>query len=222
MARSTLLMSACLTAALLAAGCTKSGEPTRKNTVESPAPNERTDGNDTNMPQATGDPWKDAEAIAAAKTKAGSLQRRTEELPYMFMARGHRGILVHQGRVVTETGPAVAAGYLRDIGIVKGPGPSIGSVLYALFVLHALPKVEDKAEEGYINSPSERMKDLTARVERDGGQARVVLHYFVDEGMDRGATAGPETRYLVRMTLTIGDGVKAAWKSEDVEWTAPE
>jgi hypothetical protein len=211
-----IALSACLAVTLSAGACGKATD----------AAGNQTGTNDMaqSTPTPTGDPWKDAEAVAAARTGARGLTRRTDELPYLFMAQGRRSVLVHKGAVVTDTGPAAAAAYLKDIGIVAGPGPGIDSVLHLLWALHALPKVEGKPEESYVHSPgNERMKDLTARIEREGGVARIVLHYFVDEDTGGGGdVAGPVTRYLVKMTLAIGAGADPVWKSEDVEWTPPD
>ena len=170
------------------------------------------------MPNS-GDPWKDAEALASAHVKR-TVEKRTDELPYVFHVSGMRSVLVHNGRVVTETGPQVAADYLRDIGIVKGPGPSIESVLHVLWLLRAGPEIEGLHEEGYILSKHERMKEITAQVKRTADSAQIVLHWFLDEGGGGGDSAGPQPRPVTRAVLAIGAaGGKAAWEVQDTEWT---
>jgi hypothetical protein len=233
-------ISCLLAIALAGVGCTRSdrAEPvtgkgphhaTGNGDVETPTDREN------HMPQGTpagdGEAWKRAEAIAAAHVGRNDLRKRTDELPYLFMARGTRGVLVHQGKVVTGTGPAVAGAYLRDIGIIEGPGPGIDAVMDLLYALQALPKVDDLSEEGYFDSPHADMKALAPRVERDAGEARVVLHYFLPQSaihrpdlqqlLQGSRVGGPEPQPVARLTLAIRPQGDAAWQRDHILWTPP-
>lgn len=228
-----------LAVALAGGACTRSDrtEPvTGKSLPPTPGDGEaRTDHTETNMPQGTppanGDPWKHAEAIAAAHAGGRQLTKYRDELPYMFRARGMRGVLVHEGKVITGTGPAVAADYLRDIGIIEGPGPSIDAVDYLLFVLHAFPQVDDLREQSYYYAPAGGFEDLNPRIEREAGEARIVLHYMLpqdaiyrpdlQEQIAGAPAGGPEPRPVARLTLAIRPQGEATWQREDTTWTPP-
>lgn len=189
---------------------------------------------DPNSPEA----WEQAKKIAANVAK-GPFEKRSDALPFMFMAKSPPRVLVHEGEVVTDRGPAVAGRYLRDLGIIRGEGPGIEDVLYLLFALDALPPIEKVSEEiskeAYIHVPDdERLSDLTARVEYDGEQARVVLHYFLpkndsdtedmkenDVGAVDPTMAEPEVRPVARCTLTIPQSGDAEWTIEELNWADP-
>lgn len=203
-----------------AEGADRNNQPSTEDTMTADSPGSA--GN-------TGDSWDQARAVAASHlgVEPDKLNKRNDELPYMFTAPGVRGVLVHQGKVVTDTGPAVAAGYLRDMGVVEGRGPSLNSVLYVLFALRALPAVDKLGEEAYIHSPGvKRMEALTARVEQQGGVARIVLHYFLPEPPVHGGgdTVGRATRPVARLTLEISKSAegKPEWQRQDIQWTSPE
>jgi hypothetical protein len=160
------------------------------------------------------DPWAQARAIAE-KTGAPGLARWTDDLPYLFQAKGTRGVLVHKGAVVTATGPAAAGAYLRDIGILDGKGPSPASILTLLYVLRAFPTVPDLPEQSAIDDLGP--EPLRPRVELAGGRARVILHYRLPGG--RGPSRG--TVPLMRETLDIGPTGDAAWTGEQIEHPLP-
>jgi hypothetical protein len=179
--------------------------------------------------------WEGAEAIAKAYVKRKSFffnRPKVERAPgprYMFWAHGYRGVLVHHGEVLTGRGPEVAASYLRDVGIVAGPGPTIDPVLRTLFVLRALPEVEGFGEEAYVSPDgSGPLKDLHARIEREPGRATIVLFYpgDADSGyFEAGAPDMPEAdlRAVTRMSLAITEspGDPVAWTREDFTWEYP-
>lgn len=179
--------------------------------------------------------WEGAEAIAKAYVKKKSFffnRPKVERAPgprYMFWAHGYRGVLVHHGKVVTGRGLEVAASYLRDVGIVAGPEPTIDQALFTLFVLHALPEVEGFGEEAYVYSDaSGPLKDLRARIEREPGKATILLFYQGDEGsgyLEAGAPDRPEAdlRAVVKMSLTITANPtdEVAWTREDFTWEHP-
>lgn len=180
--------------------------------------------------------WEGAEAIAKAYVKRKSFFFNRPEVQrapgprYMFWAHGYRGVLVHHGKVITGRGLEVAAAYLRDVGIVAGPEPTIDQALSALFVLHALPEVEGFGEEAYVYSDaSGPLKDLRARIEREPGKATIVLSYLGDEDsgyFEAGAPDRPEAdlRAVVKMSLAIAESPKgpAAWTREDFTWEYPK
>jgi hypothetical protein len=163
----------------------------------------------------TSDGWAQAQAIAE-KTSGFRVTRWRDDLPYLFQAKGTRGVLVHNGAVVTARGPAVAGAYLRDLGILDGKGPSPGTIMTLLFVLHAFPEVPDVPEQGAFDELGP--KDLQPRVERAHGHALVILNYGLpsdNPGPDRG------TRPVMRETLDIGPTGDAAWTGAQFEWKAP-
>ena len=171
--------------------------------------------------------WTEAEQLAA-KQKVGAVHKRSAELPFLFSAERTRSVLLHRGALVTKRGPVIAGAYLRDLGVPQGKGPQLDDVLWALWALDALPKVEPIGTEGYVNVPSSRrLADVTARIEYDGPIARVVLHYFKPEGplakdahaassAPQGGRVGSAVRGLVRMTLDIPETGDAAWRREDI------
>lgn len=161
------------------------------------------------------DPWAQARAIAE-KTGAAGLARWTDDLPYLFQAKGTRGVLVHEGAVVTATGPAAAGAYLRDIGILDGKGPGPASILTLLYVLRAFPAVPDLPEQSAIDDLGP--EPLRPRVELSGGRARVILHYRLP-GDGRGPSRG--TVPVMRETLDIGPTGDAAWTGEQFEHPLP-
>jgi hypothetical protein len=182
---------------------------------------------DPNDPAA----WAEAEAVAAAAAPGQKLDRY-DALPFMFMADRPAAVLVHHGRVVTETGAKVAGGYLRDLGIIDGRGPTIEHVLFALFALDAWPPVKDVAKERYINNPhDDATAELNPAVHFDGVTAQVILHYWVVEpGADqpdpddgnvrgsRGQPSGRQARPILRCTLTIAKTGDPAWTVEQQNW----
>ena len=177
--------------------------------------------------------WKEAEAIAA-KASVGQLEKRSDALPFLFMADAPAAVLVHQGAVVTAKGAAAAGAYLRDLGIVDGSGPGIEDVLFVLFAFDAWPPVQDHGahKEQFINSPGDpSLAELTARVDMETEAAHVVLHYWLPE-----PTPPPEdlendvgsidpdsvpvvVRPVLRTTLVIPRAGAAAWKPvEKLNW----
>lgn len=179
--------------------------------------------------------WTEAEQLAA-KQKVGAVRKRSAELPFLFSAERARSVLLHRGAVVTKRGPVVAGAYLRDLGVPQGKGPQLDDVLWALWALDALPKVDPLGPEGYVNVPNNaRLADLTARIEYDGQSAHIVLHYFKPDppmpkdvqvgggprGTGVGGGIGGTTRALVRMTLNIPEKGDAAWRREDINWADP-
>jgi hypothetical protein len=179
--------------------------------------------------------WTEAQQIAA-KQGAGEVHKRSDALPFLFQADRTRAVLIHHGQLITKRGPVVAGGYLRDLGVPRGQGPQLDDVLWTLWALDALPKVDPLAAEGYINVPNnKRLTDLTARIEWDGQSAHIVLHYFKPEpklppgvnpggasqGTAVGGKVGGTTRALVRMTLDIPETGDSAWRREDINWADP-
>jgi hypothetical protein len=225
-------LALCFFAALLLApsACKKGGDSSSRQDETNPKTQQddarqveaAADAGDRSSPMPnTADEWKEAEALAKAHAKQ-AVEKRTDELPFVFMVSGQRSVLVHNGAVVTDKGPQVAADYLRDIGIVAGPGPSIESVLHVLWLLEAGPQLEGLKEEGYVLSQSAKMKDLTAQVQRADGSAQIRLAWFVDTHKRSGATAGPRTRDVLRAMLTItAEPGAAEWKTEEIEWVRP-
>lgn len=173
------------------------------------------------------DPWKAAEAIATAHA-GRPLKQRTDQLPYFFYyAHGRGAVLVHENKVVTERGPAVAASYLSDIGFVAGPGPDLIQVLTLLEHLEALPDLGTIDPTTYIpalanTADDDPVKPLQAKVVREGGVARIVLHYWAPRSSrGGGAPASPQKRRVYRAQLAVGSGVKPEWEIDTIEWTPP-
>jgi hypothetical protein len=204
-ARWTLAISAALG---LLAGCPKRETPTTD-----PPPKSGT--GDTAVTTTTaGDSWDGALEIAKQSGAAG-VAKWKEDVPYLFQAKGSRGVLVHKGAVVTARGPAAAGAYLRDVGILEGKGPSPGSILTLLYVLHAFPTVESLPEQSAIDMLG--IEPLRPRVETAGGRARVILHYWLpkDPGPAR------DTVPVMRETLDIGPTGDAAWTGERIDYPRP-
>jgi hypothetical protein len=157
------------------------------------------------------DPWAQARAIAE-KTGAVGLARWRDDVPYLFQAKGSRGVLVHNGAVVTARGPAAAAAYLRDVGILDGKGPSPRSILTLLYVLRAFPTVPDLPEESAVDMLGP--EPLRPRVELADGRAKLILHYQLP------GNAGPSrgTVPMMRETLDIGPTGDAAWTGEQFDY----
>ncbi len=162
----------------------------------------------------TGNPWDQARAIAE-KTGASGLAKWKDDVPYLFQAKGTRGVLVHKGAVVTARGPAAAGAYLRDTGILDGNGPSPDSLLTLLYVLQAFPTVAGLPEQSAVDTLGPPY--LQPRVERVGGHARVILSYRLppDPGPSRGTVP------VMRETLDIGPSGDAAWTGERIDWKLP-
>lgn len=144
----------------------------------------------TNMDPKSPEAWKQAEAVAAA-VATGPFTKRSDALPFVFMAKSPRTVLVHQGKVVTEKGAAAAGRYLRDLGIIDGKGPGIDDVLYMLHFFDAWPPVKEAPKQAYVTNEDEA---LAPRIERENGVARVVLHYYVGKpsSTDEQPAATPE------------------------------
>ncbi len=186
---------------------------------------------DPNDPNA----WEQAAAIAKTASP-GALTKRSATLPFFFQAADGTGVLVHQGKLVTERGPATAGAYLRDLGLIRGEGPAIDDVLPVLAALDALPDVGKVDNRSYVNDPATaKLADLNPRIETDGQTAKVVLHYLASGGPSvtidndpthktvKGAPAPPGTkqpvaRPVTRMSLTIPTSGAAAWTREDLNW----
>lgn len=215
-------MKRALLIAALVCACTRSSADATPTPAPPPMTNNRSTG-----PSAAD--WKTAKDLAA-KQGAGAVEQRSAALPFLFSAERAKCVLVHKGAVVTKRGPAVAGGYLRDLGIAQGKGPGLDDVLWALWALDALPKL-DLPEEGYVSSPgTKRLAELTARIEHDGHAAHVILHWLkpdapppadVQRGPSGGRTTGATTRAIVRMTLDIPASGDAAWRREDLTWADP-
>jgi hypothetical protein len=179
--------------------------------------------------------WTEAEQLAA-KQKVGAVKKRSAELPFLFSGERARSVLIHRGAIITKRGPVVAGAYLRDLGVPQGKGPQLDDVLWALWALDALPKVDPLGPEGYVHVPNNpRLADLTARIEYDGQSAHIVLHYFKPDppmpkdvhvgggtpGTAKGGGIGGTTRALVRMTLDIPERGDSAWRRDDINWADP-
>lgn len=185
---------------------------------------------------ASPDAWEQAKKIAATAAK-GNLVKRSDSLPFMFMADSPPAVLVHEGKLVTEKGPAAAGSYLRDLGIIQGKGPAIADVLFVLYAFDAFPPITEVPNQQYVNVPGEpRLIDLTARIDYDGESAQVVLHYMLPEkeppaGISVGAGAsgasgdygpeGPPPRPVIRAILDIPGTGAAAWRMEKLMWAEP-
>jgi hypothetical protein len=162
----------------------------------------------------TGDTWDSAKAIAV-KSGAAGVERWKDDVPFLFQAKGSRGVLVHNGAVITARGPAAAGAYLRDLGALQGKGPSPDSLLTLLYVLQAFPTVPGMAEQSAIDTlgPAE----LQPKLEVVNGHAHLVLHYFLPTD-SRGSTPGPG-RPIMRETLDIAPTGNAAWSGQQLDWT---
>ena len=164
---------AALFALLLLSACNKSS-PTDTGTPNGPVPQDKVPPM-TDLDPKSPTAWKQAEAIAATAAH-GALVKRSDALPFMFMADSPPAVLVHKGHVVRERGAKIAGEYLRDLGIIDGTGPKIEDVLFVLFALDAWPPITGAAKEGYVNAPGDKsLADVTAAVEFDGVTARVTL-----------------------------------------------
>jgi len=170
--------------------------------------------------------WQDAEAIARTVAD-GDVVKRSDGIPFFFMDDG-RGVLVHQGKIVTDRGPAAAGAYLRDLGVIDGGGPQIADVLTMLWYFDAWPEGIEVERESYVNSPkAARLRELNARVEGDGTEGRVVLHYFLPEPPHRenvqvGEDMGPpKPRPVLRAVLHIPRSGDARWELTRIEWMDP-
>lgn len=239
-------MRACLAIviAIAAAGCTRSSadrelgrdpmRPAEPAEPQAPSPADPVTMTHTDPKDPAS--WAEAEKLAA-KQGAGAVHKRSDALPFLFQADRTKSVLIHKGAVITQRGPVVAGAYLRDLGVPQGQGPQLGDVLWTLWALDALPKLEAPlSPEGYIHVPNnQRLADLTARIEWDGQSAHIVLHYFKPEpklppnvhpgsapqGTGVGGRIGGTTRALVRMTLDIPETGDAAWRREDIHWADP-
>ena len=163
----------------------------------------------------SGDGWAQARAIAD-KSGASGLAKWKDDVPYLFQAKGSRGVLVHRGAVVTARGPAALAAYLRDLGVPDGkPGPSPDSLLTLLYVLQAFPTVAGLPEQSAVDTLGP--PDLQPRIEQAGGHAKVVLSYRLpaDPGPSRG------TLPIQRETLDVGPTGDPAWVGERIDWKRP-
>lgn len=161
------------------------------------------------------DAWAQALKIAE-KTGAFGLAQWRDDLPYLFQAKGTRGVLVHNGAVVTARGPAAAAAYLRDLGILDGKGPSPRSILTLFFVLKAFPVVPGLPEESAVDMHGP--PDLRPRVELANGHAHVILNYGLPSN-NPGPSLG--TVPMMRETLDIGPTGDATWTGEQFDWRLP-
>jgi hypothetical protein len=178
---------------------------------------------------STGDAWKDAAALASQSIGGEPVEKRSDKLPYLFMNDINRGILVHNGVIVRARGPAAAGAYLRDLGVIRGEGPEIEDILFVLFAMRAYPKVDDLPEESFIHYPGDaRLAELTARIEHDGKEAHILLHYFRAEpegrgGVEnRGAPAWDPPRSIALAVLVIPLTGDAAWlPTKYIEWQDP-
>jgi hypothetical protein len=160
---------------------------------------------DPNDPQA----WKQAEAIAQAAAGA-PVHKKTDRLPFLFFTDDSRIVLVHHGAVMKARGPAAVGGYLRDLGIIDGKGPTIEDIVYLLEVLDALPPITDVPPTQYVLSKS---SPLTSRVEHDGKTGKVVLSYILGDGpRPRGDENARPTKLVARAVLEIPKAGDAAWK----------
>jgi hypothetical protein len=179
--------------------------------------------------------WIEARQLALQQ-KVGEVHKRSDALPFLFSADRAKAVLIHHGAVITQRGLVIAGAYLRDLGVVQGKGPQLDDLLWTLWALDALPRVDPLSPEGYVNVPNnKRLADITARMEFDGQSAHIVLHYFKPEPKlpddvrlsDRaprgspvggGGRVGQIVRAVVRMTFDIPQTGNAAWRREDVNW----
>ena len=235
--RHTILLASFVLISSPSCGKTDSKNKTENTTNTTNTARDSNDGKDTAAMTTTTttdtspEGWKQAEAIAA-KAAVGQLDKRSDALPFMFMADSPAAVLVHNGAVVTSKGAAAAGSYLRDLGIVDGQGPKIADVLFVLFAFEAWPPVEGVPEEHFINSPdNQSLEELTARIDMETDAAHIVLHYWLpepemsaeDQENDVGSV-DPEAvvsavRPLLRTTLVIPKTGDAAWKPiEKLNW----
>jgi hypothetical protein len=186
------------------------------------------------------DPMAWQQALQEAQARAtGPVSKHSDALPFLFKAEKPRAVLIHHNRIVAERGPKAAGAYLRDIGVPQGQGPGLDDVLWTLWALEALPKVEGYEEQGFINAPNvPRFKDLNPYIYFTGTTAQVVLCYLgpklppppevpldarhnpnVVRGGGEAANTPPIDVYkFVRMTFDIPAQGDASWKREDLNW----
>jgi hypothetical protein len=205
--------------ALVLSACPKKEPPTQPGSASATASSSSSSSSgsqgDTTVSNDSGSAdWAAAQAIAQ-KTGASGVEPAYPDLPYLFNARGTRGILVHNGAVVTARGPAAAGAYLRDIGILDGKVPSPDSLLHLLFVLYAFPTVGNLPEQSAVDTLGP--PDLQPRVEQKDGHAHLILNYRLppDDGPSRG------TQPMMRETLDIGPTGDATWSGEQFDWKRP-
>jgi hypothetical protein len=171
---------ALVAAVALSVGCRKphagspEGDAPRSN--RAPEPEVKMTDMDPKSPEA----WRQAEAIAAT-VAIGELERSVHELPFLFRAKFPPWILVHQGKVVTGKGAAVAGSYLRDLGIIDGKGPGIKDVLALLHALKAWPAIEGVREQAYVGLETPTLEELGPTITLENDVAHVVLNYFLPE-----------------------------------------
>jgi hypothetical protein len=181
---------ALVAAVALSVGCRK---PHAGSPEDAPTPTERRPEPEvkmTTMDPKSPEAWRQAEAIAAT-VSGGKLEKRSDALPFLFLAGDSSQVLVHKGKVVKEEGAAAAGRYLRDLGIIDGKGPGIKDVLLVLEALNAWPPVEVPVKsfihygDDYVPTPEElkytapQPEELTAQITLERDAARVVLHYFL-------------------------------------------
>jgi hypothetical protein len=174
--------------------------------------------------------WEQAAAIA--QKSAPGAKKAADTLPFLFVGGG-KTVLVHKGNVVEARGPAAAASYLRDLGIIEHRGPQIDDVLIALDALDALPVVDKLDRKAYADKS---VPDVGASLYSDGLTASITLHYFLGGGpivnvdpnapkVRRAGGAGapmpvdpnqPKPRAAARMTLEIRAQGDASWKRENL------
>jgi hypothetical protein len=185
---------------------------------------------DPRSPQA----WVEASALAQ-KAASGPVTKHGDTLPFFYdSSRG--AILVHHGKVVTARGPVVAGAYLRDIGIIRGLGPTIDDAVYALTALDALPTVDKLAKDAFVHAADPKLADAVPRIETDGQTARIVLHYLLAGAPVQKVDPDPTHKHVgsptqsdmkvrvqpvARMSLTIPSQGDASWTRENINLAVP-
>jgi hypothetical protein len=185
---------------------------------------------DPRSPQA----WVEAGALAQ-KAASGPVTKHGDALPFFYdSSRG--AILVHHGKVVTERGAVVAGAYLRDIGIIRGVGPTIDDAVYVLSALDALPTVDKLARDAFVHTSDPKLADAVPRIETDGQTARIVLHYLLAGAPVQKVDPDPTHRHVgsptqsdmkvrvqpvARMSLTIPAQGDASWARENINLAVP-
>lgn len=155
------------------------------------------------------DEWARAQAVAESSGASG-VARWGDDVPYLFQAKGRRGILVHHGAVFTARGPDALATYLRETGMIDAGGPDADGLLHLLYVLEAFPSVPGLAEQGAVDGLGP--PDLRPRIEHENGHARVVLHYLM--GNNNGPVHGPTP--VEREVLDVGPTGSVSWVGERI------
>jgi hypothetical protein len=203
-----------------------SSSPPSKPPPTKPSPEIKMTSTDPADPKA----WEQAAAIAQQAVPGA--KKLADTLPFLFAANG-KAVLIHKGNVVEARGPAAAAAYLRDLGIIEFRGPKIDDILVALDVLDGLPVVDKLDRKAYLDKS---VPDFGASLYSDGLTAYITLFYVLGGNPIRvvdpdapprkpGGEGSPmpvdpnqkPPRAAARMTLEITAKTEAAaWKRENL------